>query len=87
MSAKNSEHRRASAAEASAARRAARLPAPHVPTIVLVSAVVLAVVIATIYSRAIHAPFIFDDEDIVIKNTSIERLWPLIGTEGLRGPP
>ena len=56
----------------------------RVPTVVLVTAVVLAVAIATIYSRAIHAPFIFDDEDIVIKNTSIERLWPPIGTEASR---
>ena len=86
MSAKSTENRRMTRPIDRPRRRGRRPPALRVPTVVLVTAVVLAVAIATIYSRAIHAPFIFDDEDIVIKNTSIERLWPPIGTEKLRGP-
>ncbi len=53
------------------------------------AAVALAIIIAAlwiIYGRAIHSPFIFDDEDIIIENTSIERLWPLVGTGEAHGP-
>ena len=36
-------------------------------------------IIVGVYARAVHAPFIFDDEDVVLNNPSIVRLWPLIG--------
>ena len=39
-----------------------------------------------VYSRAVHAPFIFDDLFSVKKNSSIVNLWPLLGEEGEPGP-
>ena len=42
---------------------------------------ILIVAIVALYGRSIHAPFIYDDEDIIVKNPSIERLWPLVGDD------
>src|SRR5262245_21046969 len=49
-------------------------------------AVILAVAIAIVYGRGLSAPFMFDDDDSIVSNTSIRSLWPLIGTEDHRGP-
>jgi tetratricopeptide (TPR) repeat protein len=48
--------------------------------------VAVAISVALVYGRALDAPFVFDDHDTVVKNTSIRSLWPLIGTEEHRGP-
>ena len=51
-----------------------------------VVAIVLAVSIVAVYSRALHAPFIFDDAATVEKNSSIRSLWPLISSTERPGP-
>ncbi|HTQ38905.1 MAG TPA: tetratricopeptide repeat protein [Pirellulales bacterium] len=40
----------------------------------------------TLYAPAVNVPFIFDDSDSVIKNTSIVKLFPLIGDAQHPGP-
>jgi tetratricopeptide (TPR) repeat protein len=40
----------------------------------------------TVYGRAIHAPFVFDDYNSVLANASIKSLWPLIGSATEPGP-
>jgi len=50
------------------------------------AAVLLAAAIAVVYGPAIQVPFIFDDTDSVLENTSIRALWPLYGTPESRGP-
>jgi tetratricopeptide (TPR) repeat protein len=50
------------------------------------AAVLLAVAIAIVYGRALDVPFVFDDNESVVTNTSIRSLWPLIGTDEHRGP-
>ena len=42
--------------------------------------------IAWVYSRAIPAPFIFDDTASIFENHSIRQLWPLWGGEPNYGP-
>jgi tetratricopeptide (TPR) repeat protein len=49
-------------------------------------AAVLAIAIGIVYGRALDAPFVFDDHDSIITNSSIRSLWPLIGTDEHRGP-
>jgi len=49
-------------------------------------AIVLAIAIVFVYGRGLNAPFMFDDDDSVVVNTSIRSLWPLVGTEEQRGP-
>ncbi len=44
------------------------------------------VTIAVVYRGAIHAPFIFDDRQAVQTNPSLQRLWPLVGTDEAPGP-
>jgi len=57
------------------------------PVLLAIAFVVIAnVIIWGVYGRVIHAPFIFDDEDIIVENTSIEHLWPLIGPGNTAGP-
>ncbi len=46
----------------------------------------LSTAVWVVYSRAVHAPFIFDDLFSVQKNSSIVNLWPLVGEEGNPGP-
>ncbi len=48
--------------------------------------VALAVAVFGVYARAIDAPFIFDDVPGIVRNPSIERLWPLIGDAEHPGP-
>src|SRR4051812_9974441 len=52
-------------------------------------AAVLALSIGFVYDRSRHAPFIFDDELAINKNSSIMTLWPLIGADhpGPLNPP
>lgn len=49
-------------------------------------AMVVAIAIGLVYSRGLNAPFVFDDYDTIVRNTSVHSLWPLIGREGHRGP-
>jgi protein O-mannosyl-transferase len=49
-------------------------------------AVVLAISIMAVYYRARHAPFIFDDEITITKNSSIRTIWPLISSVEHPGP-
>jgi tetratricopeptide (TPR) repeat protein len=50
------------------------------------AAIILALAIAIVYGRGLNAPFMFDDDDSIVTNTSIRSIWPLIGSEELRGP-
>src|SRR5262245_49837964 len=50
------------------------------------AAMLLAIAIGIIYGRALDVPFLFDDNESVVTNTSIRSLWPMIGTEEHRGP-
>src|SRR5689334_22528434 len=50
------------------------------------AALLLAIAIAVVYGRALDVPFVFDDNESVVTNTSIRSLWPLIGNEEHRGP-
>jgi protein O-mannosyl-transferase len=50
------------------------------------AAVLLAISLALVYGRALDAPYVFDDHDTIVKNTSIRSLWPLVGTSEHRGP-
>jgi len=52
----------------------------------LVVAILLAACVGVIYSRALHAPFVFDDQSTVLSNPSITQLWPLVGDDSQRGP-
>lgn len=52
----------------------------------LAGPILLAVAIALVYGRATNAPFIFDDSESVQKNSSIIRLWPLVGDSQHPGP-
>lgn len=72
----------------SATARAPWRPLPTQRTWVFtaVAMTFLVSVIVALYGRSIHAPFIYDDEDIILKNPSIERLWPLFGDAERRGP-
>jgi protein O-mannosyl-transferase len=47
---------------------------------------VLAVLIGVLYGRAAHAPFVHDDNNAVLGNPSIVRLWPVFGTVDRPGP-
>ena len=49
-------------------------------------AVVLAISIGAVYGRALNVPFIYDDGVTIVQNTSIQSLWPIIGTQGHPGP-
>jgi tetratricopeptide (TPR) repeat protein len=60
----------------------ARAPGP--PT--WLAALVLAIAIGIVYGRALDVPFVFDDNESVVTNTSIRSLWPLVGTDDHRGP-
>ncbi len=46
----------------------------------------LAVAVCAIYSRALNAPFIYDDSGSIADNRSIFRLWPLVGDAEHPGP-
>ena len=52
----------------------------------LAAGAVLAVTVGIVYGGSIHAPFIFDDEDGILNNPSIMRLWPLVGDAEAPGP-
>ena len=69
---------------ASAAPR--RLPVQRFSIVTVLAMTILAIAIVAVYGRSAHAPFIYDDEDVIVKNPSIERLWPLVGDDDLRGP-
>ncbi|HMC10227.1 MAG TPA: hypothetical protein VKH44_03015, partial [Pirellulaceae bacterium] len=64
----------------SSSRNGLRLLGLVVGTVVLVGAV------CAIYSRVLHAPFIFDDHSTILNNPSIVRLWPLVGSGRQGGP-
>src|SRR5262245_2457708 len=51
-----------------------------------VAAIVLALAIGSIYGRAVYLPYIFDDNITIIRNESIQKIWPLIGTGENHGP-
>jgi tetratricopeptide (TPR) repeat protein len=42
--------------------------------------------VCAVYGRGLHAPFIFDDDNSVINNSSIRSLWPLVGDADFPGP-
>ncbi len=46
----------------------------------------LAGAVCLVYGRALESPFIFDDDVSIVKNTSITRLWPLLGDSQHPGP-
>jgi tetratricopeptide (TPR) repeat protein len=46
----------------------------------------IAVLVWTTYGRSLHAPFVFDDLESVVENTSIRALVPLIGPDSAPGP-
>ncbi|HZZ30332.1 MAG TPA: hypothetical protein VFE46_20200, partial [Pirellulales bacterium] len=48
--------------------------------------VIFAVLLGWIYRGTLRAPFVFDDAPSVETNSSIVRLWPLVGTGSWRGP-
>src|SRR4051812_26452634 len=50
------------------------------------AAVVLALSIGVVYAAAMDTPFIFDDAVGIVRNPSIQMLWPPIGTPDHRGP-
>ena len=52
----------------------------------LAAGTILAAAVCAVYGRGVHAPFIFDDENSVTNNSSITRLWPLVGDADERGP-
>jgi Tfp pilus assembly protein PilF len=51
-----------------------------------IACAVLVVVVGTVYGRALHAPFVHDDNTSVVGNPSIVRLWPPVGTPRQPGP-
>lgn len=51
-----------------------------------VAVLVLGGAVGLVYSRALRAPFIFDDVDSVEHNASITRLWPLVRDAEGPGP-
>jgi tetratricopeptide (TPR) repeat protein len=63
-----------------------RTPAAQYAPKTWVAAVVLAISIGVVYSWALSAPFIFDDDASIIRNPSITSLWPLFGTVEQPGP-
>src|SRR5262249_48655011 len=52
----------------------------------LAGPILLFLAVALVYGHATNAPFIFDDSESVQKNTSIVRLWPLVGDSQHPGP-
>jgi len=46
----------------------------------------LAISVVSIYGATSNAPFFFDDEPCIENNSSIRRLWPLVGTKEEPGP-
>jgi protein O-mannosyl-transferase len=52
----------------------------------LLALVLLAGTLGLIYYRVLNAPFVYDDEIAVVKNTSIRQLWPLSGSGENPGP-
>ena len=61
-----------------------RTSAAGLPTWLAVVTILVAV--GLVYSRSLHAPFIFDDIDGIENNESIMSLWPLVGSAGQPGP-
>lgn len=51
-----------------------------------VAVILLASAIGIVYGPAVSVPFIFDDVDAIVKNNSINSLWPLVGTAEHLGP-
>ena len=58
----------------------------HKPISLLVVALVLGGALWAVYNRAMDSPFLFDDSSSVVKNSSITRLWPLVGDAQRPGP-
>ncbi len=52
----------------------------------LVAALLLAGTVCLVQARAVHSPFIFDDDTTVLRNTSIRSLWPLFSGPDGHGP-
>ncbi len=52
----------------------------------LAGCAILTAAVFSIYWRGINAPFIFDDRASVLENSSILRLWPLLGDATEPGP-
>jgi tetratricopeptide (TPR) repeat protein len=40
-----------------------------------------------VYSPTLHAPLMFDDDFSIFRNSSITKLWPLVGNPGPLNPP
>ncbi len=51
-----------------------------------VGPVVLAAALVAVYGPSLNTPFIFDDEESILENQSIVKLWPLIGDARHPGP-
>lgn len=49
-------------------------------------AALLAILIGVVYGPALNAPFIYDDYLGIVRNKSINSLWPLVGTKESPGP-
>ncbi len=54
--------------------------------LLLAALVLIGGALAAIYGHAIDSPFLFDDTSGIIKNSSITRLWPLVGDTERPGP-
>src|SRR5262245_18141322 len=46
----------------------------------------IASAITLVYGGALNAPFIYDDDPAILRNPSIDSIWPLVGTIEQPGP-
>ena len=51
-----------------------------------IAALLVGGAVCFVYAQAVHAPWVFDDEQSVRNNPSIRRLWPLLGNAVDPGP-
>jgi tetratricopeptide (TPR) repeat protein len=84
MSNRKTKTRSAPAASAKlrASESSARNDAPHAWAV----AALLALLIGVVYAPALNTPFIYDDYIGIVRNKSIDSLWPLVGTKESPGP-
>jgi protein O-mannosyl-transferase len=62
-----------------------RVKAANGPPMWLSVAILMAFIVVA-YWPAFSAPFIYDDDDAIVRNPSITSLWPLFGTTAKPGP-
>jgi tetratricopeptide (TPR) repeat protein len=55
-------------------------------SLTILAALFLAAVVLIVYGQGVYAPMVFDDASSVDRNTSIRRLWPLLGDAAGPGP-